>query len=316
MISIIIPVYNGEQHLERCVRSVLNQTYRKLEIILVNDGSTDGTADLCDRLATQDSRIRVIHQENGGVSAARNAGLDAATGRFIGFVDADDTISEDTYESAFQATSNCDMVMWDAVTVLPDGNTQPDTIDQLPESCLLSYKEITPHLLRYMAGAVWRCLYRAELLQDIRFPLGIKLSEDRLFNLQAMGKAENIQYLKRAMYYRLVREGSAVFSYHPDLWEKSQKAYDLAMKIVSHYWNRTFEPTYTKLFLVGGALAAIRQIASPAYPDKDRLQQIRAIAANPRLQEAFSRFPPQGLQETLLSKKAALPLRILYSIKH
>ena len=295
MISIIIPVYNGEQHLERCVRSVLNQTYRKLEIILVNDGSTDGTAALCDRLATEDARIRVIHQENGGVSAARNAGLDAATGRFIGFVDADDTISEDTYESAFQATSNCDMVMWDAVTVLPDGNTQPDTIDRLPESCLLSYREITPQLLRFMAGAVWRCLYRAELLQDVRFPLGIKLSEDRLFNLHAMGKAEHIRYLKKPMYFRLVREGSAVFSYHPDLWEKSQKAYHLAMKLLSQYWNRTYEPTYTKLFLVGGALAAIRQTVSPKCPKGERLAQIRSIVNTPLLTQTFSLYPANGV---------------------
>ena len=316
MISIIIPVYNGEQHLERCVRSVLAQSYRELDVILVNDGSTDGTGALCDRLAAEDSRIRVIHQTPGGVSAARNAGLDAATGRYIGFVDADDTISPDTYQVAFQAAGNCDIVMWDAVTVLPKGNTQPDTIPQLPESRLLRNSEISPPLLRYMAGAVWRCLYRAELLQDVRFPLGIKLSEDRLFNLQAMGKAENIQYLKKAMYFRQVREGSAVFSYHPDLWEKSQMAHALAMQLLSAYWNRTYAPTYTKLLLVGGALAAIRQLASPAYPHKDRLQQIRAIANTPQLQEAFSRFPPNGLWETLLSKKAALLLLIGYSIRH
>ena len=316
MISIIIPVYNGQQHLERCVRSVLAQSYRELEVILVNDGSTDGTAALCDRLATEDPRIRVIHQANGGVSAARNAGLDAATGRFIGFVDADDTISEDTYETAFQAATSCDIVMWDAVTVLPDGNTEPDTIDQLPEGCLLSYSEITPQLLRFMAGSACRCLYRAALLQDVRFPLGIKLSEDRLFNLQAMGKAKSIHYLKKALYFRLVREGSAVFSYHPDLWEKSQKAYALAINLLSRYWDHTYESTYAKLFLVGGALSAIRQIASPAYPHKDQLQQIRAIASSPRLQEAFSRFPPQGLKEILLYKKAAFLLLMCYTIKN
>lgn len=303
MISIIIPVYNGEQHLERCVRSVLAQSYRELDVILVNDGSTDGTGALCDRLAAEDSRIRVIHQTNGGVSAARNAGLDAATGRYIGFVDADDTISPDTYQVAFQAAGNCDIVMWDAVTVLPKGNTQPDTIPQLPESQLLRNCDITPQLLRYMAGAVWRCLYRAELLQDVRFPLGIKLSEDRLFNLQAMGKAESIQYLKKAMYFRQVREGSAVFSYHPDLWEKSQMAHALAMQLLSAYWNRTYAPTYTKLLLVGGALAAIRQTVSPKCPKGERLAQIRSIVNTPLLTQTFSLYPANGVWEQLVKHK-------------
>lgn len=97
-ISVIVPVYNAEKYLDRCVESIVAQTYKNLEIILVDDGSTDNSPAICDAWAKKDSRIRVIHKKNGGVSSARNAGLDACTGDYIGFADADDWMEPDMYE--------------------------------------------------------------------------------------------------------------------------------------------------------------------------------------------------------------------------
>ena len=97
-ISVIVPVYNVEQYLERCVDSIINQTYTNLEIILVNDGSTDNSGKLCDELAKKDERIRVIHKENGGLSDARNRGIDEAESDLVGFIDSDDYIDSDMYE--------------------------------------------------------------------------------------------------------------------------------------------------------------------------------------------------------------------------
>ena len=94
-ISVIVPVYNVEQYLERCVDSIINQTYKNLEIILVNDGSTDNSGQLCDELAKKDDRIRVIHKKNGGLSDARNVGIDVAEAELIGFIDSDDYIDEE-----------------------------------------------------------------------------------------------------------------------------------------------------------------------------------------------------------------------------
>ena len=101
LISVIVPVYNVEDYLDRCINSIINQTYKNLEIILVDDGSTDSSGRKCDDFALKDDRIKVLHKENGGVSSARNAGLDVATGDYIGFVDSDDTIESNMYELLF-----------------------------------------------------------------------------------------------------------------------------------------------------------------------------------------------------------------------
>lgn len=106
LISVIVPVYKVEPYLERCVNSIVNQTYKNLEIVLVNDGSPDRCGEICDELARQDARIRVIHKENGGLSSARNAGLDVISGEYIGFVDSDDWIESDMYERLLFLLSN------------------------------------------------------------------------------------------------------------------------------------------------------------------------------------------------------------------
>lgn len=311
MVSIIIPIYNGERYLDKCVASILGQTYRDLQIILVDDGSADATGAICDRYARSDSRVQVIHQKNAGVSAARNAGLEAAKGGYIGFVDADDVIAADTYERALEAIGGCDMVMWDAVTVWPDGRREPDTIDLLSESCVLKKKDWSPRLLQYMAGAVWRCLYRAELLEDIRFPVGIKLSEDRLFNIEAMGKAKIVAYLKRGMYDRAIEEGSACSRYHGDRFEKALEVAELARQALSRYWDESYIPGYDKKFIIGGALDAIREICGDQYPGKSRLADIREISGHPEVRSVFDRCPPEGLREKLLRRRMNLALLAL-----
>ena len=311
MVSIIVPVYNAQAYLDQCVKSVLAQTYRDIQLILVNDGSSDGSGAHCDRLAAQDSRITVIHQENAGVSAARNAGLNAAKGEYIGFVDADDWIAPDAYEQALSAMDGCDIAMWDAVTVFDDGRTEPDTISLLNSDQILKKADWTPQLLQYMAGAVWRCLYRAELLEDIRFPVGIKLSEDRLFNLQAMGKAKTVGYLKRGMYYRTIQEGSACSRYHGDRFEKALLAANLAEAALKTWWDVSYIPGYRKKIIIGGALEAISEICGPNYPEKGRLAAIGRISDHPEVGKAFEICPAEGLREKLLKKRMNLALLVL-----
>ena len=319
IVSIIVPVYNCESYLERCVNSVLQQTEQNLQVILVDDGSSDGSGALCDRFADTDSRVTVIHQKNAGVSAARNAALEVATGDYIGFVDADDYISKESYAVALEAMEDADIVMWDTVTVWDNGNTAPDTIPLLEEECIVGRQDWTPQLLAQMAGSACRCLYRRKLLTDVTFPVGIKLSEDRLFNIHAMGKAEKLCYLKRGMYYRYVRKNSAVHRYHGDRFEKNLVAMEKAKELLERYWSEEYLEIYTGMFPVGGALSAVYEICSKSFPGKSRLKAIRAITEHPALKEAFSSYRPVGIREKLLQKRMNLLLEavgFLYNWKN
>ena len=318
-ISIIVPVYNCRDYLERCVNSLLQQTHRDLQLIIVDDGSSDGSGELCDRFAGADSRVTVIHQKNAGVSAARNAALEVATGEYIGFVDADDYIREESYAVALEAMEGVDIVMWDTVTVWNNGNTAPDTIPLLEKDCVIAREDWTPQLLAQMAGSACRCLYRRKLLTDATFPVGIKLSEDRLFNLHAMGKAKGLRYLKRGMYYRYVHKDSAVHRYHGDRFEKNLLVMEKAKELLERYWSKEYLEVYTGMFPVGGALSAVYEICSKSFPGKSRLKAIREITEHPALKEAFSSYRPVGLREKLLQKRMNLLLEavgFLYNWKN
>ena len=145
-ISVIVPVYNVEQYLERCVDSIINQTYKNLEILLVNDGSTDNSGQLCDELAKKDDRIRVIHKENGGLSDARNVGIDEAEAELIGFIDSDDYIDEDMYETLYRQLreSNADLSMcghYDVFHQIPEKQVpHHDAVIADMENSYLKYK--------------------------------------------------------------------------------------------------------------------------------------------------------------------------------
>ena len=157
-ISIIVPVYNGEDYLEKCVDSIVDQTEKNIEIILVDNGSEDRSPKICDAYAEKDNRIKVIHQPNNGVSFARNSGIEVAKGDFIGFVDADDWIDSEMFERliALAEQNTADVVMCDATTVYSNGKTQADTIAQLSKSTVLAKPDFSPALLLEMAGSDWR----------------------------------------------------------------------------------------------------------------------------------------------------------------
>lgn len=167
-VSIIIPVYNAEEHLTKCVESVLAQTEKNIEIILIDDGSRDSSLDICQAYEKQDERVRVIHQENFGVSVARNRGIEIAVGEYIGFVDSDDWIQRDMYERLLKEAeeTGAEVVMCDAITVYSNGKIQVDTITQLLENQILKKSDFTPSLLLEMAGSAWRCIYKNNKYSD------------------------------------------------------------------------------------------------------------------------------------------------------
>ena len=190
-ISVVVTAYNIADYIERGVRSVCAQTYRNLEVIVVDDGSTDRTPAICDALAKQDPRIRVIHKENGGPAQARNVGMKTATGEVIGFVDGDDWIDPDLYEKLYSA-----MLVQEAdLAICFEG------LEAL-ESYVREEKQYA------IQNAAWNKLYRRELLQEITFPEG-KWYEDIMFATAALARAGRSIYLDTALYnYIIDREGS------------------------------------------------------------------------------------------------------------
>ena len=180
LISIIVPVYNVEKYLPRCVDSILNQTYRNLEVILVDDGTKDSCDVICDAYAQKDSRVRVIHKENGGLSSARNAGIDIARGEYLGFVDSDDWIEPETYESLLELAKKYDVKLVCGGRYDADGATGCRTVGLCPEKEeVITGEEMCGRIFLWdqMDSAAVDKLYHRSLFENIRYPFA-KVSED------------------------------------------------------------------------------------------------------------------------------------------
>ena len=200
-ISVIVPVYKTEGLLDRCVESIVGQTYKNLEIILVDDGSPDNCPAMCDEWAEKDSRIRVIHKENGGVSSARNAALDIATGDYIGFVDSDDWIEPEMYSSLIQKISesgkNIALCSYYAVEISGERYECRCVVDKEVLDKDDYFRFI---VLGGDGGYIWNRLYDADILKEVRFDEDIWYSEDLLFNFKTAQKSNGAAILDKIEY--------------------------------------------------------------------------------------------------------------------
>lgn len=209
LISVIIPVYQVEPYLKHCIESVINQTYRNLEIILVDDGSTDGSGEICNRYADKDERIKVIHQENRGLSEARNSGIDIAGGEYLSFVDSDDWLDERFIEAMYEISveAECDIVQCNFQNVI-DNCSEKDkregdyTIYSPREFSIATYT-----LLSWKCNVAWNKLYKASLFDGIRYPAG-KLHEDEFTTYKLIWRANNIAVTNTKLYFYRQRSDS------------------------------------------------------------------------------------------------------------
>jgi len=193
-ISVIIPVYNVESYLHRCVDSIINQTYNNLEIILINDGSHDNSGKICDDYASNDSRVIVVHKKNEGSSNARNAGLDISTGDYIAFVDSDDFIIESMLDTMLSYSLEFNI---DVVEIKPNtDNTISKSKDKFEiQNKVTSIKRI----IESTAFSVWRRLYKSSLIHDLRFIPKI-IHQDVFYTMDVLDRIENIGYLNSKLY--------------------------------------------------------------------------------------------------------------------
>lgn len=216
LISIIVPVYQVKKYLGECVESLRNQTYTNLEIFLVDDGSTDGSGELCDQYAAKDDRIRVVHQENQGPSAARNAGLDRAKGEYIAFVDSDDVVLPDFIEILYELTGkyHADIAACAYVKCFTENLAEVKEWQNGKEWCMSSEQMLRQWHGRYkkLETIAWNKLYRkyvfdAGKARGIRFPVGRKL-EDVLTSHLIVANAKRIALTMRGLYLYRIRPGS------------------------------------------------------------------------------------------------------------
>lgn len=203
LISVIVPVYNVEKYLPQCIDSILNQTIKNLEIILVDDGSLDNSGKICDEFSKKDDRIVVIHKENNGLSSARNAGLEIAKGNYIGFIDSDDWLDEHMYEILLKLLkeNNSDISCCNFFKATDNKDKIPSATNEIVKSynniegLNNFYNDLYPQTV-----VAWNKLYKRDLFENISYPIG-KIHEDEGTTYKLYYRANKITYTNRALYY-------------------------------------------------------------------------------------------------------------------
>lgn len=242
-ISIIVPIFNTEKLLKKCLNSIISQTYKYFELILVNDGSTDNSGQICDDYANKDSRIHVIHKSNGGVSSARNAGLEVAKGEYIGFVDSDDYINQYMFETLYKYAIkfSSDIVLCNFKKVYEFKNVIEKQMVDIKETYhhnnLNALKQMYTNKSQYIAHVVpWNKLYKRHLFVTTKYEVG-NIYDDETVAHKLLYNSKLITYVNSPLYYYMQRDGSQMnSSFHI---KKFDKVY--ALKEREIYFRRKSE---------------------------------------------------------------------------
>lgn len=314
LITVIVPVYNSEKTLHRCIDSILGQTYQNFELLLINDGSIDNSGDICDEYAKMDTRIRVFYQENKGVSAARNTGLDNAKGEWISFVDSDDWISSeylnDLYKEAI--TTNADVVTCNFFEVTTNVIRICNAFDWSGKNFIdvnsINKGHFLSVVISFSFGTVWNSIISKELInmRDLRFDMNYKYGEDTLFMFQVYMYAYIYRYLAKPLYYydrtnELSATNNITRQYYENRLSIICREFDLLKE--TGYINDTHK--------------------SLSFEILDRCcQLIFSIQEYPIITEALSRISNKTIiSNTMFSKKQRIALfllkncgRVLYSV--
>lgn len=222
LISIIIPVYNVEKYVKECVARIINQTYKNIEILLIDDGATDHSGKICDECAEKDTRIKVIHKENGGVSSARNLGLELAQGEYITFVDADDFVADDYLEQLYNKMQNsnadlvfCKYAFFDEGTIIQSKETFPEQIivDKQDKNFInFICRFFTWNRKKNIMGSSCRVLYKKEAINKSLFNTQLRIAEDLLFLVDVILNAHIVSFINKNLYFYRINNNSALHS--------------------------------------------------------------------------------------------------------
>jgi len=313
LVSIVVPVYNVEKYLDRCVRSLLNQTLKDLEIILVDDGSPDKCPQMCDGYAQQDSRIKIIHKKNAGLGMACNSGLEVATGEFVAFCDSDDWVDAKMYEYMYEEAigNNADMVFTGLKRVDSDGNILSclphpsakeihDRVSLLKLAMDIIASEPRVRIDRRMQVSAKTVLYRRELLYSngLRFVSEREYpSEDLIFNVSVLLKANRVSIIPYYFYNYFVNTSSISSTVKPNHFEKMMRSALLLKDIITPYLPNDQEILNDLLnrrisrFIIGESRSFSRQILASNLPYAKKQELLLKLISNDNLTDVFSNYP-------------------------
>ncbi|SHF22030.1 glycosyltransferase family 2 protein [Alkalibacter saccharofermentans] len=261
-VSIIVPVYNVEQYLNKCIDSIISQTYKDIEVILINDGSKDSSGEICDKYAKKDLRIVVVHKENGGVSSARNKGLEVSTGDFIMFVDSDDWIEADAISSLMEIQNeiNYDVIMFGIhrENIILGNITATDFIAQSFND-IDKIKEVLPNLIKQeRTNSLWSKIYKASIIKDnnISFNEFLSIAEDALFNYEVFFKIRSLYISEKCLYHYMIRDVESLTKRYNPL------KYEMLMAANDYLHNAIKENEHSKEILCSAQYIRIKNIYS------------------------------------------------------
>lgn len=292
-ISIIIPVYNVENYIERCIDSVLNQTISDFEVIIINDGSTDKSGQICDEYMKKDKRIKVYHIENSGASRARNIGIKKSNGKYIAFIDSDDYIKENMYENLVNIADkeNLDVVICNYNTVDKIGNIIGEPRHSIPCDVVLQKKGIYNHILKeYYGGnivgvySLWNKLFNREIIinNNILINEELYMGEDLWFNFDVYLNANKIKAIEDVYYYYELENPNSIMKMNkPDLVDSWIYTLEKLLNINDELFN--FDIDYNKFyrqFITNVSYYIIKVLNSNDYTKKQKSEIINKILNN------------------------------------
>lgn len=304
-VSIIVPVYNVEQYLERCVESLRNQTISDIEIILVDDESPDNCPQICDEYAMKDNRIKVVHKKNGGLGLARNSGLEIATGEYVAYVDSDDYVDCEMYEALYNNAKekHTDIVLC-GIKYLPNIG---DPIDLIEVNHLLSLhdSDINSFILDMIASAPFvkkeriyemsscRAIYKREVIEknSIRFRTEREvLSEDIIYNIDFLLKASSLVYIPHSYYYYCQNASSLSSTFLIEKFERSKLLYQIILNKMSHMSETPLRAN--RMFVVYSHSQILNLVSSS---NKGKIKHLKRIISDPFFDIVKCQFKPEYL---------------------
>lgn len=302
LVTVVVPIYNVEKYLERCILHIIHQTYRNLEIILVDDGSPDNCPQICDEYAARDPRIKVIHKQNAGLGMARNTGIEQATGEYICFFDSDDYIAPETIETCVAAAKEhrADLVVFGKEDVTPEGEKLGECIPCPPKQ-IFSEGEIVTTLLPMslcpnqrtgedwnIVHSAWNKLYSMSVIKRSGWRFVSEreiISEDYYSLTELYGHLKCVCVLDRVFYHYTVNNASLSRSYKPDRFERIKAFYKAMLSLSDKMAAKEVLEQSIKGITFGSTIGAMKHIVASGLPFRTRYGELKKVVKDKTLQE-------------------------------